>query len=145
MKITIQEKPDCAETEVVIVCKETNGAVLRVVSALREQDRKLTGVKDGKTYVVEPSDVLYFDTVDKRTFFYTAEMVLETPLRLYEIEEMLSATRFFRAAKSTIINIAKIQSIVPDLGGRLEVTLQNGERLMVSRQYAHELKLKLGM
>jgi DNA-binding LytR/AlgR family response regulator len=148
MKIVINESQTCEETEIVINCKAADEGILKLVSSLREYDTlpsQLAGFKDGKTYLVEPADVLYFDTVDKKTFIYTESDVLETGLRLYEIEARLKLGSFFRASKSAVINIAKIKTIVPDFGGRLEVTLLNDEKLFVSRKYATVLKAKLGL
>ena len=142
MRITIQENERQDETEVIIHCRKADEETLRLVAALKGLDKKLTGTKDGRTFVVDPASVLYFESVDKKTFVYTDADVMETSLRLYELEERLSRD-FFRASKSAIINISKIKSILPDFGGRLEVTLVNGERLLVSRQYAHDLKTKL--
>ncbi len=148
MKIVLNENPNQEEMEIVINCKPSDGEALRLLTALREFDKapfRLTGVKDGKTHLVDPSEVLYIDTADKKTFLYTEKDVLETGLRLYEIEARLKPAGFFRASKSAILNIAKIRTIVPDFGGRLEVTLQSGERMFVSRQYAAQLKSLLGM
>ncbi len=142
MKITIQENEHQAETEVVIHCRQADEQVLALVSALSTCNSPLTGTKDGATFILTPADVLYFDSVDKRTFAYTEQDTYEVPLRLYELEERLPNS-FFRASKASIINIGKIKSILPDFGGRLEVTLVSGERLTVSRQYAHELKTRL--
>ena len=41
------------------------------------------------------------------------------------------------------MNFRKIRSIRPELGGRMLVTMDNGEQVYVSRQYAGELKDKL--
>lgn len=148
MKIVINESQTQAETEIIINCKIADDEILKLVSLLREYNAmpsQLAGYKGGTTYLVEPADVFYFDTVDKKTFIYTENDVLEIGLRLYEIEARMKSDRFFRASKSAVINIAKIKTIVPDFGGRLEVTLLNGEKLFVSRQYAAVLKTKLGL
>lgn len=116
-----------------------------MLSVLRSFDKKLTGTGYGKTFVVDAADVLYFDSVDKKTFLYTQDDVLETPLRLYELEERLCGGSFFRASKSTIINISKISSLRPELSGKIEVTFCNTKKLYVSRQYVQELKGKLGL
>ena len=94
---------------------------------------------------MEASKILYIDTVDKKTFFYTSKEVYETPLRLYELEEQLISSDFFRASKSTIINFNQIQSLRPDFGGRMLVQMNNGENLNVSRQYVSTIKEKLGL
>ena len=144
MRITIQENEHQSELEIVIHCAKVDEQVSELISAISNLDKKLTGIKDGRTYVLDAADIYYFDTVDKKTFAYDQSAVYEISLRLYELEDRLPHS-FFRAAKATIINISKIKSIMPDFSGRLEVTLLTGEKLIVSRQYAHTLKAKLGL
>ena len=116
-----------------------------MLAVLNSFDQKLTGVKGGLTFILDVNEVLYCDSVDKKTFIYTMDGVFETPLRLYELEERLSGGDFFRASKQNLINLSKIVSMKPDISSRVEVTLQSGERLYVSRQYVPILKSKLGM
>ena len=97
----------------------------------------------GDVYKRQIKDVLYIDTADKRTFLYTEKQVYKSTLRLYELEERLAGMDFFRAGKSCIVNFCRIRSIRPEFGGRMLLTMENGEKLYVSRQYAVELKEKL--
>jgi DNA-binding LytR/AlgR family response regulator len=143
LKITINE--GFPETEININCKVANEEILKMISVLHTFDKKLTGTKDGQTHLIEISDVFYFDTVDKHNFIYTANDVYDTVLKLYEIEELLSDSGFFRSSKSQVVNISKIASLRPDFGGRIEVTMVNSEKLIVSRQYAKNLKERLGL
>lgn len=145
MRVFIEEGEQFGETEVVIRCRKTDPQVTRIFSLLQTFEQKLTGVRDGQTYLLEAERVLYVDTADKKTFFYTAEGVYETPLRLYELEERLAPCDFFRASKSSIINFNGIRSLRPDFGGRMLLTMVNGEQLMVSRQYVPYIKNKLGL
>lgn len=124
---------------------QTDDEILKLIAMLRVLDCKLTGVKNHETYILEAAKILYIDTVDKKTFFYTGKDVYETPLRLYELEEQLEAKGFFRAGKSTIINFNQIKALKPDLDGRILVTMNNNEKLMVSRQYAVTIKQILGV
>ena len=87
----------------------------------------------------------YIDTADKKTFLYTKSDVYETDLKLYELEEQLEDADFFRANKSCIINFRHIASLKSELNRRLLVTMTNGEKLIVSRQYAEYKKEKLGV
>ena len=144
VKVTIIESDDQDELEVVIHCKKNDRQVSELVSMLSNLNRKITGVKDGRTFVLDAADIFYFESVDKKTFACAKTEVYEVALRLYELEENLPRN-FFRASKSTIINIPKIKSIMPGFSGRLEATMITGERLIVSRQYAQELKAKLGL
>ena len=145
MKITINEDAAIEETEIIINCRKGDNEVYRMIAILRSFDRKLTGTKDGRTFIIDAVDVMYCESVDKKTFIYTNDDVFETVLRLYELEERLSHGEFFRASKQNIINISKIMSMRPEISGKIEVTLQNGERLYVSRQYVPTLKSKLGI
>ena len=108
-------------------------------------DRLLVGSHDGTTYRVPADDVLYAETVDGATFLYTKEIVLETPLRLYELEDELSGTEFVRASKQMLVNFDHVQGIRPYLNARLQLLLDNGEAAIVSRQYAPAIKRKLGL
>lgn len=49
---------------------------------------------------------------------------------------------FARISKSVIVNIRKIREIKPQLNGRFEAVLDNGERQVVNRHYVNGLKEK---
>lgn len=143
LRIHINEDNSTEDIDIVINCKKTDERILKIVSMLSAFDRKITGVKNNQTYILDVSKILYIDTVDKKTFFYTKSDVYETPLKLYELEEQLEYSDFFRAGKSIIINFNHIKALKPDIDGRILVTMSNDERLFVSRQYAHIIKNKL--
>lgn len=145
MKIIINEDMTIDETEIIINCKKSDNDIFKMLAVLRSFDQKLTGTKDGRTFIIDAADVMYCDSVDKKTFIYTIDGVYETPLRLYELEERLSHGDFFRSSKQNIINLTKIMSMRPEISGKMEVYLQSGERLYVSRQYVPTLKSKLGL
>lgn len=145
MKIIINEKSGIEETEIIINCKHTDRDIMNILAVLSAFDKKITGVKENQTFILEASEILYIDTADKKTFIYTKNDVYETPLRLYQLEERLSAVDFFRASKSLIINFNEIKSLRPEFGGKLLATMSNGERLYISRQYVNYVKKKLGL
>ena len=143
MKITLNQDARFAETEITVCCAEVDEDILRILSMLRVYDRKLTGTKDGDTFIIDARRILYIDSVDRHTFFYTADSVYESTLRLYELEERLGGMDFLRVSKSAIVNFLRIRSIRPDFGGRMRLTMENGEALDVSRQYAGAIREKL--
>lgn len=145
MKIHINEDPALRETEVTINCSRINSDIEAIISRLRVMDLKLTGKKGNQTYILDAARVLYIDTVDKKTFFYTKQDIFETDLKLYELEEQLASLDFIRANKSCIINFNQINSIKTDIDGKLLITMSNNEKLFVSRQYAQAVKIKLGV
>ena len=145
MKIHINQQVDITETEITISCRQINPEIEKIISLLRVMDLKLTGVRERQTYILDAAKILYIDTVDKKTFFYTKTEVYETTLKLYELEERLGVNDFLRANKSCIINFNQIKSIKADLDKKLLVTMNNGEKLFISRQYATKFKEKLGV
>jgi len=143
MKIEIKEGHNALE--VIIKCQTATEEISKIKNLLNSHAKKISCTKDGSTHLVDAREILYFESVDKVPFLYTETDVYELSLKLYELEEMLSYMGFIRSAKSQIINTYKIESLRPDFGGRLEVTMQGGERLIVSRQYAKILKERLGL
>ena len=143
MKITLNQDPAFPETEVVINCPRADEDILRLVAMLRIHQKKLVGILEGGRHLLDVKDILYIDTADKRTFLYTGKAVYESALRLHELEDSLRELDFLRAGRSAIVNFRRIRSIRPELGGRLLLTMDNGEQVYVSRQYAGEMKEKL--
>lgn len=143
MKININIDSCYKETEITINSSQLNEELEKVIASLRVLDQKLTGTLNNQTYILDAAKVLYIDTTDKKTFLYTRASVYESSLRLYELEEMLNASDFFRAGKSSIINFNKIKSLKSDIDGKFIVTMENNEKLIVSRQYASYIKEKL--
>jgi DNA-binding LytR/AlgR family response regulator len=145
MKIIIEECNPGEEDQVIIRCKKLDENILKLISELKQGQKKLTGIKDGNMVMIDPSNVYYFEGVDNKVFLYCKQNVYETKMKLYEIEEEYKNTDFFRASKSVILNVAKIKSISPAYSGRFEAQLFNDEVVVISRQYVPELKKKLGM
>ncbi len=61
-------------------------------------------------------------------------------MRLYEAERDFERFHFVRCSKSVILNLLLLEGISPALNGRFFAHMKNGERLMISRQYAGKMK-----
>lgn len=145
MNVTITENTALDDIEVSVACPRIDERVQRIVASLGAFDRVLIGERDGATFRVGVEDVCYAETVDGKTFLYTADAVYQTPLKLYELEERLAGTEFVRASKQMLVNFDHVASIRPALNARLQLMLDNGEAAIVSRQYAPAIKRKLGL
>jgi two-component system, LytTR family, response regulator LytT len=140
MKITINTDERYTETEITVNCNRVSDDIDKLLAAIRLLDMKLTGRKDGRQYILEASDVVYIDSVDKHTFLYTSNGVYESSLKLYELEAKLADHDFIRASKSCLFNINHILSIMPDFDRRLILSMTGDIKLIVSRQYAAAVK-----
>lgn len=145
MQIHINIDDKAKDTQINITCSKLTSEIETLLATLRILDSQMTVVKDGETFFVDVADIYYIESVDRKTFVYTKNDVYESKLRLYEMEERLCAGGFFRAGKSCIIQISYIRSLKTDIDRKIRVTLENGEKLMVSRQYSDELKRRLGL
>lgn len=145
MKITIIDCPEGEEDEIIIKCRQMDEQMLKMIRAVKAGQERIIGIRDGKIMQIAPREIYYFEAVDNRVFLYLEKEVFETKYKLYELEERFRGTDFFRASKSTILNLSKVKSFAPVLGGRFEANMKNGEKLVVSRQYVPILKEKLGL
>lgn len=145
MKITV-EHCEAQENEVVLRCREVDEEMLGVLSLLRSGLQRLCVWDENReTTLLSLREVVYCESVDERTFVYTREAVFQTALNLAELEGRYSELGLFRSGKSAVVNLHRIRSLKSRPGGRIEATLETGEKLMVSRHYAPLLRERLGL
>ena len=145
MKIIIEEPTEQEEDKVIIRCRELDENLLRLIQGLKMNQDTIIAHDKNMTYMLEPEEVFYFESVDNRVYIYCKNKVFESKQKLYEIESCFENSMFFRASKSVILNIKKIKCITPAFSGRFEAVLKNGEKIIISRQYVGDLKTKLGI
>ncbi|MGB4588564.1 MAG: LytTR family DNA-binding domain-containing protein [Clostridiaceae bacterium] len=145
MKISIENIGAHEEEEVIIRCYEVNDEILELMNKLKTQRNILIGYNGDSIYQLNLSNVYYFESVDNKVFIYCKNAIYECKQKLYELEQICDHRKFFRASKSTIVNISKISHVKPSISGRFETTMDNGEKVLVSRQYVPMLKSKLGL
>ena len=144
MQVTF-EKADSPEKEEALIKAQTiTDDIKAAIELLEGGKRKIPLLKNGETVLLETSAFYYIESVDKRTFVYSKDDCFETRLRLYELEETLGAY-FLRISKSMIVNLKKIKGVKSDLSGRMEATMLNGEKIVISRSYVKEIKRRLDL
>ncbi len=145
MKITIHTDENADDTYIDIRCRDKSPETEKIIATLRMMEKQLTGRKDNEIFLIPAENVIYIEAVDRKCFLYTKNSVYETDFKLYELEQQLRDSSFFRISKSILINLKEVLSLKAELNRRLLVTLCNGEQIIASRQYADELKKKLGV
>lgn len=144
MNILIEQPRDGEEDQVVIRCRNMTGDILRAIELLR-QPETVFGYQKNQIFRLVPADIYYIESVDNNVFIYDAERVFDGKSKLYEYEQQLGDSGFLRVSKSTVLNAQKIESLSPALSGRFEALLDNGERIIISRQYVPLLKQRFGI
>ena len=121
------------------------GDIENIIATLRIMNQQMLVMRDDENYLLDVSKISYIEAVERKTFVYTDEAIYESKLKLYEMENRLCQSGFFRVSKSCLVHLKYIKSLKNDIERKLRLTLKNGEQIMVSRQYAEEIKKKLGV
>ena len=148
MLLELIENQKSEKTKVTVEYKEKDEQVNKIIDFVKHLDaveNSFTASSEGKIFNVGINEILYIESVDRKTFGYTANQVYELGYKLYEIEEKYQLFDYIRISKSCIVNLQKIHSLKPEFGGKILVTMENNEKLYISRQYAPALKEKLGL
>ncbi|MBP3457922.1 MAG: LytTR family transcriptional regulator DNA-binding domain-containing protein [Lachnospiraceae bacterium] len=139
MKITLQQI-DRGNEEVIIKYKQMTEQVEGIIKYIEGQGKKLFGTKDGQQFFLDIHKVIYLESVDGTTWMYTEKEVYKSDLTLSLCEILYGEEGFFRCNKSMIINIYRIGNLKSMSGNRIDVTMDNGEHVVISRHYAKELR-----
>ena len=147
MKININVDEQLSDIEININCGELTEDVERIITAVRISSRQLV-VKNtqlGEDVILDAKDIAYVEAIDRKCFVYTEDNVFETSYKLYELEALFSGMKFCRVSKSCLVSLKFIYSIKTEMNHRLRLTLKNKETIIVSRQYAEDIKEQLGV
>lgn len=145
MKITVNVDEKLDDTEIKISCKQVTPDIENMVAMLQMMNQQLVVTKENENYLLAVSKILYIEALERKTFVYADENVYESKLKLYEMEEKLCRSGFLRVSKSCLVHLKFIKSIRNDVERKIRLTLENGEQIMVSRQYADEIKKRMGV
>lgn len=139
LKISILTGHPLSHPEVDIRCHEKSREVDAIVSALNTCcDKKIAAKVNDEAVMLSPSQILYFEAVDRRTFAYLDNQVAEVMLRLYELTSCNLFYGYVRISKSIVINIIHVKNVVKLLNGNLDITMDNSEHIFVSRRFVKE-------
>jgi DNA-binding LytR/AlgR family response regulator len=139
LKIDIKQIQS-GEEELILRYIEKTPRVQRILEAIQGTELKLIGKKGSDTVTLNPSDILYIESVDERIFAYTKGDVIRLDGTLYSIMEQLSDVRFFRCSKSMIINVEKVERLKSISSNRIDATMEGGEHILISRTYASDFR-----
>ena len=145
MKITIDKNELYSIPEIIVKCKKIDEVLQDIISYIGIADKNMIGEVGGETFFIPLNSILYFESVDKIVYIYTDQQVFKSSAKLYILEEQLVDTYFARVSKTTILNLKKLNSVKSAKNAKLEGTLINKEKILISRQYVTEIKKRLGV
>ncbi len=145
LKITIDVDDKNKEIEVNIKCNKLTSDVENLIATLRIINQQMLVIKDNENYLLDVNKISYIEALERKTFVYTENEIYESKLKLYEMEEKLCNYGFIRISKSCLVHLKYIKSLRNDVERKLRLTMKNDEQIIVSRQYADEIKKRLGV
>lgn len=144
MKVEIELVTKAEQEGTKISTMEITESVEQAKQLLECDSRGIPAVKDEKTYLIDPNQIYYAESIDNKCFIYTKDDCFEVKYKLYELEMILDY-RFFRCSKSMICNMKKIRFVKAEYNAKMIATMLNGEAIVINRSYVKELKKRLGM
>ncbi len=140
MRLTVEQDTSLDDLTVRILYIRKDRMLQRLIRAVQSCESKIKATLDGGTVWVSVADIYYFESVDKRTFLYSADCVYHVEERLYQLKERLAVYGFVQVNKACLLNISVLQKIRPLANSKMEGMLANGERVNISRRYIPEIK-----
>lgn len=142
MKYTIEQIKQ-GDDELILKYQNLNQEVEHIINFMSFAEKKLVGTKEGLQVVIDVKQILYIESVDRKTFVYLEEDVVRVEYTLTQLERILNSVRFFRCSKSMMINIDKVKVLDSLASNRIDATMCNGEHIIISRTYASEFRRRL--
>lgn len=139
MKITLEQITDGQE-EIIIRYLEKNEEIDSIVRSISRRKDKIYAEANGGKLLISPDDILYLESVDGSVYVYTKNIAAKASLTLTSAESIYSDYGFFRCSKSMVLNIYHIQHLKSISGNRVDVTMDNGEHVIISRRYVKTLR-----
>lgn len=137
------EQIEQGDDELILRYQKLNQEVEYIINFMSFPEWKLVGFKDGLQIVIDIKQILYIESVDRKTFVYLADDIVRVEYTLTQLERMLNFVRFFRCSKSMIINIDKVMVLDSLTSNRIDAIMCNGEHIIISRTYASDFRRRL--
>ena len=143
MKLIKTKERGLTENYLELHYDEINDETKELISRLDTTLSNVEGTYDDKHVSVPVTEVLYFDTVDRKTFAYTDKMCIEMRITLRNVLDNYSDAGLIRISKSAVVNVYKIDHLQGDINMRTTIFLKNGEKLIMNRGYKKEFMTEL--
>jgi len=140
MLLNLEQRNTHKDIEVSIIYPEKNKTVERLVSFISSLSIKIEGYTEDSIKQINAPDIYYIESEDKIAVIYCENKYYRTKYRLYQISEKLTGLGFVQISKYCLININKLDKIIPLSNKRMEAILKNGKRVFITRKYLYDIK-----
>lgn len=143
MLIKLQQVTQLAEVELLVRYAKMDVQLEKLLAYANSLSLSIQCNYEGETLWVAANDILYIESVDKRTYVYTKASVFRTDLRLYQFLSQLGDAGMVQVSKFCIVNLGHLLSIKTLPNTRMEGLLSGGEKVTINRKYIADIKQNL--
>jgi DNA-binding LytR/AlgR family response regulator len=140
MLLNLEHRKTHKDIEVSIIYPEENKTVERIISFINSLSIKIEGYTEDSIKQINAPDIYYIESEDKIAIIFCEKEYYRTKYRLYQISEKLAGFGFVQVSKYCLININKLDKIIPLSNRRMEAILKNGKRVFITRKYLDDIK-----
>jgi two-component system LytT family response regulator len=135
VKARMAQKPDL---------KKQFDALLKLIAqGKKEYLSRIPVTKLNEILILDIDAVVWFGLEYGLVYVHSDRGKFAVKYNLNELEDLLDPEVFFRANRSEVINLSKVQKILRWFGGRIKAVMSDGAQIEVSRQQSKKLREKL--
>lgn len=146
MKVDLNINPEFEECKLTVCAPEVTEEIEQLLKYIKHLSKKhILGIKSKKLYVLNPDNIFFFFSENKKVIAQTENDCYEVKEKLYELEEQFEGSSFVRISKSAIANIDKVKNFEMFFNGSMCVNFMNGKQEYISRAYVSKIKKYLSI
>lgn len=134
MKINLIEDKQ-SDLEVQIRYPAMNSRVMQLIRKINSLDIRIAGSVENKNILLEVEDIMYIESLERKTFIYTQKNMYKSTKKLYQLFDILKEFGFVQISKSCILNMNELVCVKTLFNSRLEATMTNDEKVIITRNY----------
>ena len=142
MKLILTQQPNMSESEIEIRYSDLDSELENLITLIKKGVHYIpcTDNDTGIKYRLPVKDIVYIETVDRKTFLYTASAMYRSEMKLHQLLDKLETFGFAQANKSCVVNLDTVVGLKMLFNRKAEITLSSGERISVSRTYIPDIR-----
>jgi len=143
MILNLEHRDTHKDIEISIIYPVRNKTVEKLVSFVNSLSLKIEGYTEDSIKQINVPDIYYIESEDKIAVIFCEKEYYKTKYRLYQISEKLAGLGFVQISKYCLININKLDKIIPLSNRRMEAIMKNEKRVFITRKYLYDIKSAL--
>jgi DNA-binding LytR/AlgR family response regulator len=140
MLLNLEHRKTQKDIEVSIRYPEKNKTIESTVSFINLFSVKIEDYTKDSMKLINVPDIYYIESEDKTAVIFCEKESCRTKYSLFQKNEKLVGYNFVQISKYCLININKLDKVIPLSNRRMEAVLKNGKRVFITRKYLFEIK-----